>query len=81
MYRYYGLNRTFCDVLAEMRMCDKTKNYSVLPSLIEELQSLGNRMEASLQDVSDLESVKEELRRKQKEIIKLTKEEAGDDRV
>jgi len=46
-------NRTVCDVLEEMRKCHKTRNYSYMPGLVEEVQSLTNRMEASLWDKGD----------------------------
>ena len=46
-------NRLLCAVLDEMRECVKTSNFSYLPGLIEEAQSLGNRMEAHLYDIKD----------------------------
>ena len=46
-------NRLLCDVLSEMRECVKTTNFSYLPGLIEEAQSLGNRMESHLYDIKD----------------------------
>ena len=45
--------RYLCDVLVEMREAHKTHNYSYLPGLIEEAQSLGNRMEAGLNEKND----------------------------
>jgi len=59
-YLYSGLNRTICDVLQEMRKCSETRNYSYLEALIEEAQSMGNRMEAALSDVKDVKSLREE---------------------
>ena len=56
------LNRTICDVLREMRKCCETGNYSYLPGLIEEAQSMGNKMEAKLEDVKDLKRVRENLK-------------------
>lgn len=53
-------NRTLCSVLHEMRECCKTSNYSYLPGLIEEAQSMGNRMEAALYDKGDLESARKD---------------------
>ena len=41
-----------CDVLREMRKCLKTNNFSYLGGLIEEAQSMGNRMEAGLENNS-----------------------------
>ena len=40
----YGLNRYLCDVLAEMRTCSETKNYAYLPSLVEEIQTITERL-------------------------------------
>jgi hypothetical protein len=53
-FGYYYNNRTLCEVLEEMRKLDKAKNYSGLAGLIEEAQSMGNRMEAGLSDSKDL---------------------------
>jgi len=53
------LNRTLCDVLDEMRKAHKTRNYSYLLGLIEEVQSMGNRMEAAIGDLNDIESNRE----------------------
>ena len=39
-------NRYICTVLDEMRDCVKTSNFSYLSGLIEEAQSLANRMES-----------------------------------
>ena len=58
--RYYGVNRYVCEVLDEMRKCDKTRNYAILPSLIEEVQTMVNRMEAGLSDKKDLLKLSEE---------------------
>ena len=46
-------NRLLCDVLGEMRDCVKTSNFSYLSGLIEEAQSLANRMESHLYDIKD----------------------------
>lgn len=43
-------NRYICDVLSEMRTCNETRNYGSLLGLIEECQTLANRMEAGLSD-------------------------------
>jgi uncharacterized protein YlxW (UPF0749 family) len=55
-------NRYICDVLDEMRTCQKMHNYSYLLSLVEEVQTMANRMEASLHDKRDLRSLQKELR-------------------
>ncbi len=65
------LSRTLCDVLEEMRKLDETKNYAGLLGLIEEAQSMGNRMEAKLTDLRDFKDFDEELREKKKELKKL----------
>ncbi len=56
-------NRTICDVLKEIRECNKTKNYSYLEGLIEEIQSMANRMEAALWDQNDVEYARKELKK------------------
>jgi hypothetical protein len=75
-------NRTARDVLEEMRKRNETRNYSYLHGLIEEMQSMANRMEAKLSDFRDIEdshkqkreaeeemkAVKEKLRRLKKEL-------------
>ena len=62
------LNRTMCQALEEMRKCHKTHNYSYMPGLIEEIQSMGNRMEAALWDVHDLEKLREKTKELEREI-------------
>lgn len=67
------LNRVLCDVLHEMRECTKTGNYSYLPGLIEEAQSMANRMESKLGLVKDIEKVDQrwhDLKAKEKELKK-----------
>ena len=66
-------NRTICSVLIEMRKCDETKNYSYLLSLIEEVQSMANRMEAALEDQHDVKYSRAVLKELNKEISKLEK--------
>lgn len=43
-------NRYLCDILEEIRVANKTRNYSYLKGLVEEVQVIGNRMEAGLYD-------------------------------
>ena len=69
----YGLNRYLCDVLSEMRTCTETSNYAYLPSLIEEVQVMANRMEASLYDKNDYTSIKKMIAEKKVELKKLEK--------
>ena len=65
------LSRTACEVLEEIRKLDETKNYSYLLGLIEELQSMCNRMEAGLSrkrnKINDLNEKLEELKEKNNE--------------
>lgn len=64
-------NRTVCDVLEEMRKCNETRNYAYLHALIEELQSLANRMEAALYDVKDVNYLRDQKRKLKREVRKL----------
>ena len=67
----YYLHRTMCDVLEEMRQSDKTKNYAYLMSLIEEAQSMANRMEAALSDAKDIKNLQATVSELKKEVKKL----------
>ena len=67
-------NRLLCDVLREMRECVKTLNFSYLLGLIEEVQTLGNRMESKLYDIKDFERLHEEIRDLKKKKKKLAEE-------
>jgi cell division protein FtsB len=62
-----------------MRACHKTRNYSSLLSLIEEAQSMGNRMESALGDKRDVREMQEERQELKAEIKKLrdVKEKLG----
>jgi len=68
------VNRTVCEVLSEMRKAHETHNYSYMLGLIEEVQSMANRMEARLQDQNDEESLRESIKRLKKEKDKLRTE-------
>ena len=64
-------HRTLCDVLSEMRTIHETRNYSGLLALIEEAQSMGNRMEAGLsyeRDIKELHEERKKLVAKNKEL-------------
>ena len=69
----YGLNRYVCEVLEEMRTCTKTLNFALIPSLIEEVQTMVNRMEMALHDMKDLQHLKDTIVEKKKELAKLEK--------
>ena len=66
--------RYICDVLYEMRACTKTLNFSYLIGMIEELQTLANRMEERLYEMKDFEYLHEEIRALKKKKKKLEKE-------
>jgi len=55
-------NRLLCDVLSEMRECVKTTNFSYLSGLIEEAQSLANRMESNLYDIKDFNRLHKDIK-------------------
>jgi hypothetical protein len=73
-YNMYGLNRYVCQVLEEMRTCTKTLNFALIPSLVEEVQTMVNRMEMALGDLKDLQELKNEISTKNKELKKINKE-------
>ena len=57
----FGINRTICDVLREMRKYTKhmgltANNDAVFGSLIEEAQIMANRMEAKLYDRGEIKA-------------------------
>lgn len=66
-------HRTVCDVLEEMRSADKKRNYSYLAGLIEELQTLTNRMEASLSQQGDYFEFRDKAKKLEKDIERLNK--------
>ena len=51
----------------------ETRNFAILPSLIEEVQTMVNRMEMALADMKDLERLKKEIVYKKEELKKLEK--------
>jgi len=57
--------------LDEMRDCIKTLNFSYLSGLIEEAQSLANRMESRLYEIKDFERLHEDIRKLKVEKKKL----------
>lgn len=64
-------NRTLCDVLREMRECYNSRNFSHLLGLIEEAQTMGNRMEAGLEygrDINRLHAKTSKLYKEWKEL-------------
>jgi len=71
---HYYLARTACDVLRNMRECDKTKSYSPLAGLIAEAQIMVDKMEAALIVQKDLVEMNEEWSKLKKELKILCKE-------
>jgi len=69
----YYINRTFCDVVSDMRLCNKTQNYGPMESLIEELQIKGNRMEAAIYDKNDIAAMNKEWAELKKKLKKIRK--------
>ena len=67
-------NRYLCDVLDEMRTCFKTRNFSYLMGLVEEAQTLGERMEAALGERKDYNHWHKKKKEEQAEFNKLRKE-------
>jgi len=68
-------SRTMCEALDEIRKAYETRNFSYLLGLVEEIQTMGNRMEAALYDKSRLgrakeeyDELKEKLKSKEKEL-------------
>ena len=59
------LNRSICAVFEDMRSCNETKNYSYLLGLIEEAQSMANKMESKIDLIKDFEEMKD----KYKELV------------
>ncbi len=71
------MNRTLCDVLAEIRKCHETHNYSYLLGLVEEAQTMANRMEAGLGNKHDVEYREQKLASLKAEIKALKAEKAA----
>jgi len=78
-------NRYACNIVEEMRNCLKTLNFSSMGGLIEEMQTIFNRMEASLEtqrcyldlaeDCKKLNKKKKELRKEVKKLKLVLPEE------
>lgn len=78
---YYGKNRYLCSVLEEMRAQIEIfkevvpkSSYCTLLSLVEEVQTMGNRMEASLQDFKDLDKLNSDIKTGKNEYKKILKD-------
>lgn len=85
---HYWNNRSLCDVLEEMRVVtqklrvydqynptkDKAEHYAFIELLIEEAQSMGNRMEAGLSNKKDLAKMDSEWHELRSQIRDLRRE-------
>ena len=74
------LNRTICGVFEEMRSCNETKNYSYLLGLIEEAQSMANKMESKIDSIKNFEDLKnkyKELEERKNDLKKDIKSKGG----
>ena len=67
------LNRTLCGVLSEMRKQYKTRNFAGLLGLVEEAQSMGNRMESALEDQNSYRTLAERQHKLGKHLKKVYK--------
>ena len=65
------LRRCMCDVLEEMRLCCRTLNFSYIKGLIEEVQSMANKMEAKLGTIHDWEEYNKQVKDLYKELKEL----------
>ena len=68
------LNRTICGVFEEMRSCNETKNYSYLLGLVEEAQSMANKMESKIDLINDFEELKDKYKELEEQKNELKKE-------
>lgn len=73
-FNWYGNNRHLCDALDDMRKCTESLNFSAIKGLIEEVQIMGNRMEAALSNQKDLNNISKDLSEARKAYRKLQKE-------
>lgn len=67
-------NRTLCQVLEELRSCYETRNFASFLGLIEEVQSMANRMESALQDQRDINALTDRRAKLYDEVEALKKE-------
>ena len=77
--------RVACDVLHELRLCHRTRNYAPVKGLAEELQMMFDRMESALEEYgsdyggigrvqTDVQELKRERRKLKAELHKLRTE-------
>ena len=68
------LSRTMCDVLEEMRKTYESRNFAGLLGLIEEVQTMGNRMEAAIDNKNNYESYRKQAKKAEEELEELRDE-------
>ena len=66
--------RYLCDILIDLRKCYKTRNFSYMMGLLEELQYRAYRMEQAMDLSSEIEYMEKERIRLKKEIKELREE-------
>jgi hypothetical protein len=66
-----GPNRLVCTVIAELQKLHETRNYAMLPSLLEEMQTMVNRMEAALYNIKDEQSLRDSIKKLKAECVAL----------
>ena len=59
------------DIKTEMMLCIQNNSYAKFSGLIEQWQTLGNRLEAILWDQTDVKSLRDDIKKLKKEIEKL----------
>ena len=64
-------NRYVCDVLDEIRKLNKARNYGSLLGMVEEVQTLVNRMEAALGDKAEYQRWHDKAKEEKAEYKKL----------
>lgn len=67
-------HRYLCDVVEEIRKCYKTRNFAPLLGLIEEVQTMANRMEAAVNEKADYEVWHKRVKKEKGEYKKLLDE-------
>ncbi len=70
----WWINRTLCNVLEEMRKANDTRNYSYMAGLIEEAQSMANKMETGLMDQKQFQEMLDAKAELKKELKALEEE-------
>jgi len=66
--------RYLCDILIDLRKCYKTRNFSYMMGLLEELQYRAYRMEQAMYLSSEIEYMEKQRIRLKKEIKELREE-------